>query len=223
MPKRKEVIVPGEIYHVYNKSAGSENIFSSTYDVNQALRRIRYFKFLRRMKYVDFVGTKENFEVKLLAHDSFEHDKPLIEIYSHSIMPNHYHFVLKELISNGLTSFISNFQKSFARLYNAKNNRIGVAFQGRFKVKHIVSTEQLIHVVRYVHLNPVTAHMFEFSKLSGSERTSYKEYLNLQENKITDTEFILKQFSNIKSFIDFHKNQVDYQRKLASIKKILLD
>jgi putative transposase len=224
MPKRKEVFAPGEIYHVYNRAAGAEKIFIDNFYLNEALKRVQYFKFDVSAKYIYFNKYKKQFPSSILLEKDQQRAKPLVEIYSHSIMPNHYHFVLKELISNGLTSFFSKFQMSFARLYNARNNRSGVVFQGRFKSKLISNTEQFIHIVRYVHLNPVTAYLVEFEELSNSLRSSYSEYVNSNKKyNIIDSALVFRQFSSIEKFKSFHRNQVDYQRKLAFIKKILID
>lgn len=220
MPKRKESIIQGEIYHAYNKAVGDNNIFLSTFNVLQALKRIRYYMYSQNQKYTDYISQELSVNNPPFIINP---DIPLVSIYAYAIMPNHYHFVLKESEENGIRRFISNFQMSYAWLYNKKEDRNGSVFQGRFKIKYITSTEQFIHVVRYVHLNPVTAYMYDFNRLSKSNLTSYYEYLHSKENNIVDTAFVLKQFSNIKSFIDFHKNQVDYQRKIASIKKLLID
>ena len=221
MPKRKTSIVPGEFYHVYNKSVGSEKIFLSEFNIKQALKRVHYYKFKRNLKYVDYVKIKENRSDASLSN---KQQDPLVIIYAYSIMPNHYHFVVKELKKEGLRSFISNFQMSFAWFYNSRNKRSGSVFQGRFKAKHIQSIEQLLHLIRYVHLNPVTAYLCDFKDLSNSLRTSYYEYVtDNHKNSIVDTKFVMKHFNSIKDFKVFHKNQVEYQRSLASIKKLLVD
>jgi len=224
MPIRKEVFAPGEIYHVYNRAAGAEKIFTNNFYINEALKRIQYFKFEASMTYINFNKYKKHFSTDALLQKHNQNPYPLVEIYAHSLMPSHFHFAIKELIEGGLKTFLSKFQMSFARLYNAKEKRTGVVFQGRFKVKHISTTEQFKHIVRYIHLNPVTAYLFDFDALSNSLRSSYSEYVNsIKKYNIADTEFVMKQFSSIEDFKSFHKNQIDYQRKLSTIKKLLLE
>lgn len=223
MPKRKEHIVTGEIYHVYNKSVGSEQLFLGEFYLNQALNRIRYYKFEVEEKYILYSHYKRNIPADTFIRKNSDRKNPLIDIYAYAIMPNHFHFIIKELKVGGLRFFISNFQKSYARFYNAKNKRIGVVFQGRFKIKRITNTEQFIHIVRYIHLNPVTACMFDFKELSKSALTSYTEYLGLNKYKIVNTDFVLRNFASIDEFKMFHKNQVDYQRKLFMLKKLLIE
>ncbi|MEX1052713.1 MAG: hypothetical protein WEC80_02600 [Patescibacteria group bacterium] len=222
MPIRKGVLAPGEIYHVYNKAVGSDRLFENDFYVNEALKRIQFYKFETSLKYIYFNKYKKNLLSKELFSIKYKENRPLIEVYAHSIMPTHYHFVIKELIENGLKVFISKFQMSYARLYNAKNTRGGVVFRGRFRTKRVTNTDHFKHIVRYVHLNPVTAHLFEFNDLPNSLRSSYLEYVkNDTKYDIVNKEFVLKQFNTLQSFTLFHRDQVDYQRKLAKIKKLL--
>lgn len=223
MPKRKERIVPGELYHIYNKSAGSEQLFLDEFHLKQALNRIRYYKFEVDKKYVQYCQYKGDILVDTFIKNNSDQKIPLIDIYAYAIMPNHFHFIIKELKVGGLRFFISNFQKSYARFYNARNKRIGVVFQGRFKIKRITNTEHFIHVVRYIHLNPVTSYMFNFIELPKSTLTSYKEYLGLSNYKIVNTDFVLRNFASIDEFKKFHENQVDYQKRLSLIKKLLIE
>ena len=72
-------------------------------------------------------------------------------------MPNHYHLLLKEERSSGIIQFVSNFQKSYAKFFSTKRNRTGVLFRHNFQADHINNEEELIHISRYIHLNPVTS------------------------------------------------------------------
>lgn len=145
---------------------------------------------------------------------------PLVEIYSYSFMPNHLHLLAKEIKEMGIRSFMHNFQNSFAKYYNIKNKRHGSVFQNRFKAKLVQTTEQFIHVVRYINLNPVTAHIIEFNELKNSLVTSYRDYLVDNSETFITKDKLIREFKNKERFIQFHEDQVDYQRKLAKIKKI---
>ncbi|MFH1826948.1 MAG: transposase [bacterium] len=217
MPKRKEVIVTKEIYHVFNKSIDNKNIFLTKYFIASALKRIRYYKFNNVIKYSDFIEYKKD------INNSEKANAKLVDIFAYALMPNHYHFVLKELENNGIRRFISRFQMSFAWLYNKRVKRSGSVFQGRFKAKLIKNDQVLLHIVRYIHLNPVTAYMLDFENLKKSNTTSFQEYLSEAKGKLINKNVILKEFKNLNTFQSFHEDQIDYQRKLSSIKKILLD
>ena len=80
-------------------------------------------------------------------------------------MPNHFHLLLKQTIDNGISHFLSKFTNSYTKYFNTKYNRVGPVFQGVFKSVHIESDEQLMHLSRYIHLNPVVSAVVEKQNL----------------------------------------------------------
>jgi len=46
---------------------------------------------------------------------------------------------------------------SFTKALNAKNQRVGTLFQGQVHAVAVETDEQLIHLIAYVHCNPVQA------------------------------------------------------------------
>jgi len=138
-------------------------------------------------------------------------------------MPNHVHFLMKELEKNGISRFMSNFQNSYAKYLNLKTNRTGSLFQSMFKAVRIESDEQLIHVCRYIHLNPLTSYVIR--DVDGLERypwSSYPEYFKGISDLI-DTNLISDFFPSKKEFRKFTLDQVDYQRQLDKIKHLSLE
>lgn len=134
-------------------------------------------------------------------------------------MPDHYHFMLKILKNNSLSKFIGNVENSFTRYFNIKFNRKGPLWQNSFKAVEIRSNEQLLHVSRYIHLNPTT------SRLADNPEdwifSSYKDFIK-DEN-------LLKKFiseilvDSIDEYRQFTENNIEYQRELKRIKKLLLE
>ena len=140
-------------------------------------------------------------------------------------MPNHFHFLLKEIEKGGVQAFLSNFQNSFAKYFNIKTKRTGTLFQRPFKAKHIETDSQLLHISRYIHLNPTTSFIMDFDDLKESSLTSLPHYFNKTNviNKIINTKFIIKLVGSAPKYEEFVKNQIDFQRKLKIIKHILID
>ena len=221
MPKRKVILATNEIYHIYNRSIAKEQIFTSLRNLRRALETIEFYRFPQEIRFSKFKSlpkeTKENYLL-----DS-KKKKPLVEIYVFALMPNHYHFLLKQTQEKGIVQFVSNFQNSFAKYFNIKNDRNGALFQNAFNGVHIENDEQFIHVSRYIHLNPVTSYIIEFKNLSSYPWTSFNKYAGNEGNEIVETEFLLKMFSSKNSYIKFVADQVDYQRHLAKIKDLTLE
>jgi putative transposase len=220
MPRRKVLLVNKEIYHVYNKTVGNELALKATEDIKEALKRIKYYSILRDLRYSMFIKNN-NFDTSEESKNTL--NNKLVEIFAYALMPNHFHFLIKQKEDNGVRIFLTNFQNSYARYYNIKNKRNGSLFQNRFKAKLITTTEQLIHLVRYIHLNPITSYIMEFEDLKNTVITSYQDYINKQEKSILNTDFILKEFQALDKFMSFHSNQVDFQRKLNKIKNLFFD
>lgn len=221
MPQRPVVLANNEIYHVFNRSIAKTDIFSRKINLRWAMAILDYYRFTQRLRLSKFRTLTS--ELKSNYLDSIEIDKPLVEIYAFALMPNHYHFLLKQIQDKGITTFISNFQNSFAKIFNLKNNRNGALFQNAFKAKRIEDDEQFMHVSRYVHLNPVTAFLIEFKDLATYEWTSFPVYSGTKEVPFINSTVLLKMLGSKDKYIKFVSDQADYQRELAKIKNLVLE
>lgn len=222
MPYRKIPIVAGEIYHVFNRSIAKQPIFISYKDYHRAMEVIDFYRHKdlpMRFSYYNRLPIYQKQKlVKIIAESSL-----IVEILAFCLMPNHVHFLMKSLTDNGIIQFMSNFQNSYAKYFNIRHERTGTLFQPMFKAVRIESEEQLIHVSRYIHLNPVTSYILKTIKeLETYPWSSYPEYLN-KNTGFTNKDLVLGFFKNIFSYQKFTADQVDYQRKLNQIKHLILE
>ena len=81
--------------------------------------------------------------------------------------------------------------------------------------------EQLLHLTRYIHLNPVTALLVNSPE--EWKYSSYGEYLSLTEKdqRICDFNGCLE--INPLEYQRFVCNRIAYQRELAKVKSLLID
>ena len=113
----------------------------------------------------------------------------LAEIVAYCFMPNHFHFLLKQKANDGISKFIANFTNSYGRYFNSKNKRNGPLFQNRFRATRIETEQQLLHVSRYIHLNPYSAYLVKnLKELEVYPYSSLPEYIGK-----TDSEFCYKE------------------------------
>jgi len=148
----------------------------------------------------------------------------LVEIVAYCLMPNHFHLLLKQLKNDGIKQFISNITNSYTKYFNTKRKRSGPIFQGRFKAVRIETGEQLLHVSRYIHLNPYSSYLIrQINELLNYPYSSLPEYLQKGGEKICNQDFILNNFKTKKDYKRFVFNNADYQRKLQDIKHLLLE
>ncbi len=225
MPKRVVVLANDEIYHVFNRSIARENIFAQNQKINlnKALEIINYYRFPQKIRLSRFNNLPAQLKKQYL--DALAGVAPLVEIYVFALMPNHFHFLLKQTQNKGIAVFIANFQNSFAKVFNLKNDRNGALFQNAFKAKRIIADEQFIHVSRYIHLNPVTSYIVEFDKLASFDWTSFPVYASNANEQFPfiNPDFLWKMLGSKEKYVKFVADQVDYQRKLVHIKDLMID
>lgn len=156
--------------------------------------------------------------------DNLRKNERQVEIMAFCLMPNHVHFLIKEIREKGISTFMSIFQNSYAKYFNLKTERTGSLFQTMFKAIRIETEEQLIHVARYIHLNPITAYTLKtVAQLTTYPWSSFPAYLGKQTTYVINTNTVLSYFPSINKFIEFTKDQVNYQRELDRIKHLVLE
>ena len=135
-------------------------------------------------------------------------------------MPNHFHLLLKQLVDNGISQYLSNFTNSYTRYFNTKYERSGPIFQGKFKAVHVENNEQLLHVSRYIHLNPYSSSIV--SSIEQLKAYPHSSLTKLSTSKV-ESSLITDQFKNIDEYYKFVIDNADYQKQLQTIKKLTLE
>ena len=108
---------------------------------------------------------------------------------------------------------------SYTRYFNKKIGRKGPLWEGRVKKVFVESDEQLLHLTRYVHLNPVSAGIVK--KPEDWVYSSYREYIGMKKGKVCNKEKFFD-FSK-EEYKKFVEDRIDYQRNLEIIKHIILE
>lgn len=113
---------------------------------------------------------------------------------------------------------------SFTRYFNIKNERKGPLFLPQFKSKVIRSEEQMIHVSRYIHLNPYSNGLItNINQLEKYYFSSFKEYLRDKkrlETNLCNTDLILSIFHKKERYKQFVLGNAKYQKTLEYIKHV---
>lgn len=212
MPSRTHPLVNGEYYHIFNRGVDKMNIFKNSYG---------FQRFLKTMVYYQILGPKPRFSLFTPTTNSLDKNKKIIEIVCYALMPNHFHFLLKQLTDGGITEFISKLSNSYTKYFNIKNKRVGPLLQGEFKSVLIENNEQLLHLSRYIHLNPLVSGLVD--NLEEYLYSSYFEYIGLNTQEICSKKIILEQFKSPKDYQKFVLDQAGYGKELEIIKHTLLE
>ncbi len=110
------------------------------------------------------------------------------EIYGYCLMRNHIHLLIKEG-KESISQAMKRIGTSFVYWYNLKYERCGHLFQDRYKSEPVEDDRYLLVVLRYIHQNPVKA--LQVSNPALYKWSSYRDYIDNKNNKLTDIDFIL--------------------------------
>lgn len=138
--------ISGQYYHIYNRGVDKRTVF---------LRYGHYRRFTKTINTILKTGSatqRPHYNQSLAL-------KSKVNIVAYCLMPNHYHFLLKELTGGGITEFMHKLDTSYTKYINLNLHRTGRLFENTFKAKHIDNDSAFLHIARYIHLNPVIAHL----------------------------------------------------------------
>ncbi len=224
MPGRLVPLVKGEMYHVFNRGINKQIIFTSQRDYRRVLEVLEFYSYKKpRLSYSKYLLLHPESQ-QLFFEELRESGEKIVEIISYCFMPNHFHLQLRQLDENGISIFLGNLQNSYTRYFNTKYHKIGPLLQGRFKAILIENMFQLLHVSRYIHLNPYSSGICQTAEdLLKYPWSSLGEYIaDSNTTSLCTKRDVLSEF-NASSYKDFVLDQADYQRELDQIKHVLLE
>ncbi|MCS7151118.1 MAG: transposase [Endomicrobia bacterium] len=214
MPYRKLPFVAEGIYHVFSKSIAGYKIFNTDEDFKRIINVLQFYSTENPpRKYSDAIKSSKDFL------EVVQREKKIIKLIAYCIMPTHIHLIIVPLKDEILSSYMNRVLKSYSKYFNIKYNRKGPLWEGRFKSVLVQTHEQLIHLTRYIHLNPVTAYLVE--RPEDWIYSSYNEYIGISETGFCDFKDYLEIQPSM--YIQFVQDRVNYQRELAKIKDLIIE
>src|SRR3989339_304332 len=140
----------GEYYHIYNRGVDQREIFVDESDYDRFVQNMFLFN---DKTYFDRGDIFDKI-VRLSGSQIFENERePFVQIVAYTLLPNHYHFLLEQLVDGGISKFLHKLNKGYSRYFNLRYNRTGTLFQGPFKAKHLNGDTYASHIIPYIHLN----------------------------------------------------------------------
>lgn len=221
---RKLVFQNDSLYHVFNRGIERRPVFQNTREFQRALELINFYNHKDiPLRYSQFLQL--SLEIRENVFKKLSEGERLIDILAFCLMPNHFHFLFRQKIDNGISTFISNFTNSYTKYFNTKYERIGPLFEGVFKAVFVETDDQLIHLSRYIHLNPVVSSIIKDDQLLDYRWSSYPDYISLSKDNTLnlDKGTILSFFKTSRQYEEFTLNQVDYGKQLEKIKHLTID
>lgn len=144
-------------YHIYNRGVDKQIIFKDDDDFTVFLGLLK--------RYLgDMVEKKPN----RTNHPNFHRD---IDLLAFCLMDNHFHLFIYQKENNlAITELMRSLTTAYSMYFNKKYERVGPVFQQRYRAVLTTTDSQLLHITRYIHLNPKLYKDYEWS--------SYPYYTN---------------------------------------------
>lgn len=224
MPTRHLPLTTGLYYHLFNRGVNRTNIFFETSDYRRATDLLRYYQHdTPPVRYSHFQELPVTVRGDLWQRIVREHPR-CVEMVAYCFMPNHFHFLIKQRVDGGISQFAANWQNSFAKYLNTKYDRVGPLFQGPFRAVRVTNDAQLVHLSRYIHLNPYTGSVVKtIQQLLDYPWSSLPDYLSASRSPLSQPDLVLSQFTNTQAYKKFMVDRADYQRSLEQIRHLSLE
>lgn len=137
---RKDLIrqfCEGGCYHVYSRGNNKNAIFLEPRDYEYFFELIDFYLSSPHAR-----RTQKNFYGQ-------------IEIFAFCLMPNHFHFLLRQQKMNSMARFLHCLNMAYVRYFNKKYQRVGRLFQSAYNARLISSDADLLNLTKYIHRNPI--------------------------------------------------------------------
>ena len=176
--KRKIVISTGEYYHVYNRGVEKRNIFIDNADYRRFILLLNLFN---EEKSVNVRDIKEKLYPKRPTLWMAKSREPIVDIGAYCLMPNHFHFLIKETREGGIRDFMHKLTTGYTMYFNKRYKRVGPLFQGTFKSEHANNDHYLKYLYSYIHLNPMKLIQSDWKEKGICDMEKAKQFLNNYE------------------------------------------
>ena len=184
--------------HIFNRGVDRRTVFMDDCD------RRRFLKTLSISNNVEerADGTPLEHPVLNTEHDSF------VRIHCYCLMTNHYHLLLEEIVPDGISRFMQRLGNSYTRYFNIRHERNGYFLGTKYDFTPVISDAHLLHVTRYIHLNPLDM-MPKTNKnavdpeaaltfLKVYPWSSYQYFDKLERHSLIEGSFLWKEFPDPK-------------------------
>ncbi|MBI4037556.1 transposase [Candidatus Curtissbacteria bacterium] len=203
-------------FHVFHRGIEKRKVFVDKQDYDRFLKYVSIY-----LSPLDVILIKYPYlEIRLQAKNLSKE----IDLIAFCLMPNHFHFLIFQKSRDGISKFMKQLLNGYTKYFNRKYDRAGNLFEGRFKAVSVKDDELMLHISRYIHLNPLVAGLTE--DVYGFPWSSLQYYTNktrVQSIDFLSTDLVLSKFKKEKDYRNFIDNQKDYAKELSRVKNLTID
>jgi len=107
-----------------------------------------------------------------------ESNKTLVDVLGYSLMPNHFHLILRQKADEGIEKFMRKVSTAYSMYFNLLHNHSGTLFQGRYKSIHIDNEAYFRYIFAYVHLNPLELFQSDWKEVGIKKTKQMRDSLS---------------------------------------------
>ncbi len=213
---RKEPFSIDDYVHVYNRGNRKQPIVHNVRDRDHFLQMLYYFNAeqipiatfrelnKQRLNLCNFEWPKE-----------WQPRKPIVSIAAFTLLENHFHLLLKEIVEGGIAKFMQKLGTGMTMYYNTKYKESGSLFQGSYKARCVDEDLYLKYLSVYIQVKNVfelypgglKKATKEFSKAYdwavSYPYCSLSDFVRKTNRGIIDKEIFTEIFSNPKEYKEF--------------------
>ncbi len=203
-----------ELYHVLNRGVEKRQLFMDDRDRLRFVHNL--YEFNDTAPAPEFTKYRE-----IVTPDMRE---KIVDIHGWCIMGNHYHLLLSDRIDGGISQFMRKLNIGYAMYFNERHKRSGTLFQGRTKKILIDSDGHFLHILHYIHLNPldflkgaehwrtmsITKADAALEHVGSYKWSSYQDYIGRKNfPSLITTDLYSDVFKDYKGFIESHLRELE--------------
>lgn len=210
-----------ELVHTLNRGVDKRKIFLDDQDRfrfvhdlfefnNEEWVNTTFYSFRRSNDIASRNIKKEEMEIE-------RERKMLVNIHAFCIMQNHYHLILSPKKENGISRFMKKLNMGYAKYFNQKYKRTGALFEGRYKSIPLKNEAHFVHILYYLHLNPLDFISPEWRK---RELKNYKKAIRILNSYRWSSHLDYAGKHNFPSvtdrslFLDFFGGTLNYRKSI---------
>ncbi len=167
--ERKTVFSVDEYYHIYDRGVDKRIIFIDDYDRDRFVKLLFVSNGTRSFVYRD---------IQNRPLSEIDTGPRLVVIGAYCLMPNHFHFLVREIVDGGISKFMGKLLTSYSSYFNKRHGRTGRLFEGTFKAEHVFYDGYLKYLFSYIHLNPIKLIQKDWKEKGIRNKSAAVKYLN---------------------------------------------
>ncbi len=172
MKPRRPAFLKNHFYHFYNRGIDRKAIFREHDNYLFVIKKIKSYK------------TELN-----------------LSVLAYCLLPNHYHLLIRQDNDNPAGMLPQRVFNSYSKAFNKRYQRSGTIFEGPYKVVLIQDNRQLLHICRYIHVNPINHGLVK--EIRQWHYSNYFECIGSRSGEIVDRDFIVNNFQSPAEYEEF--------------------